>query len=124
MSNTGITLDDTDVQRMLDKSLADVRGAIPQILEAGGRVIEAEAKINAPVDTGFLRNSIMVAEMMVDTKGGYIVVAVFAEYGAFVEFGTVKMDAQPYLRPAVYDNEAKIARAMGAVYKMAIEGAI
>ena len=60
--------------------------------------IEAWAKLHAPVDTGFLRGSIRA---MPDGAGGGWTVRVGAEYGAYVELGTVNMAAQPYLLPAV-----------------------
>lgn len=59
--------------------------------------IEGRAKVNSPVDTGFLRNSItsrMVSKLQAQVEVG-------AEYGIHVEYGTYKMGAQPYLRPAV-----------------------
>ena len=52
----------------------------------------------APVRTGRLRNSIQV-----QPSGRFrdqYVVGVGAPYGKFVEFGTRRMRAQPYLRPA------------------------
>ena len=111
-----------DIQVEAEKFIQDMTwvqqaigsAGISNSLEAGARVIEAHAKINAPVDTGFLRNSIMVAEMLVSPTGGYVVVAVYAEYAAHVEFGTVKMQAQPYISPAVYDNENKIRDVVAA----------
>lgn len=59
--------------------------------------IEAHAKQNAPVDTGFLKSSIQ-AKMISETQG---VVSVGAEYGIYVEYGTRFQAAQPYLGPAV-----------------------
>jgi HK97 gp10 family phage protein len=51
------------------------------------------------VDTGNLRNSITHTS---DGKAAYIGTNV--EYGKYVELGTVKMAAQPYLRPAAADH--------------------
>lgn len=59
--------------------------------------IEAGAKQNAPVDTGALKNSIQ-GQMTGPAEGE---VDVGAEYGAYQEYGTYKMAAQPYLVPAV-----------------------
>ena len=59
--------------------------------------IEARAKANAPVDTGFLRNSIQ-AKNIGPLKS---IVGEAAEYAAFVEFGTSQTPAQPHLVPAV-----------------------
>lgn len=62
------------------------------------------AKQNAPVDTGTLRDSI---EGTVRTDGGDIILVVGSpvEYAVYVEFGTSKMEAQPYLRPALEEVE-------------------
>lgn len=59
--------------------------------------IEAGAKARAPVDTGFLRTSIQ-SEMTGESEA---TISVGAEYGAFVEYGTRKTPAQPFLTPAV-----------------------
>lgn len=62
-------------------------------------MVEAGAKQRAPVDTGFLRNSISTTVR--DTKDGAVgEVGPTANYGGFVELGTSRMGPQPYLRPA------------------------
>lgn len=58
--------------------------------------IEQQAKIAAPVDTGFLRGSIQTEILDPMTAR----VSVGAEYGIYVEFGTRYMAAQPYFIPA------------------------
>lgn len=69
----------------------------PRIVASIAQGIEAQAKLKAPVDTGFLRNSIQATP-----KGAFEWnVTVGAEYGAYLEFGTVKMSARPYFTPAV-----------------------
>lgn len=79
------------------------RNALPeqiaQALEAIGLTAEAHAKELCPVDTGRLRNSISHAR---DDKSAYIGTNV--EYAAYVELGTSRMKARPYLRPAAQDN--------------------
>ncbi len=61
--------------------------------------IGAGAKNRAPVDTGTLRNSITSE---VQRRGNTIrgEVGPTVNYGGFVEQGTSRMSAQPYLRPA------------------------
>jgi HK97 gp10 family phage protein len=58
--------------------------------------IETGAKIKCPVDTGALRASIQ-SEMTGETAGQ---VATNIEYSKFVEYGTSRMAAQPWLTPA------------------------
>jgi HK97 gp10 family phage protein len=60
------------------------------------REIEQDAKANAPVQTGYLRESI---EAQVEGKSAEVVAG--AEYAGFVEFGTYKMPAQPFMSPAI-----------------------
>lgn len=60
------------------------------------RGIASSARRRCPVDTGALRESIDVSK----TPKGYKVV-VGKEYGAYVEYGTRHMMAQPFFRPAV-----------------------
>lgn len=59
--------------------------------------IQNLAKMNAPVKTGNLQNSILL-EIISDTK---ILITSFASYSAFLEYGTFKMNAQPFMRPAI-----------------------
>lgn len=61
--------------------------------------ISAGAKNRSPVDTGALRNSISVE---LQNRGGTIrgEVGPTTSYAGFLEHGTSRMRAQPYLRPA------------------------
>jgi HK97 gp10 family phage protein len=70
--------------------------AVREIVQETILGIESTAKIRCPVDTGALRASIQ-SEMTGDTSG---VVGTNIEYAPFVEFGTSKMAAQPYMTPA------------------------
>lgn len=51
-----------------------------------------------PVDTGFLRDSILVNRL--EEAAGWSI-EVKAPYASFVEYGTRKMRPQPFLRPAI-----------------------
>lgn len=76
-----------------------LQSAIARSLERIGLAAEGYAKDMCPVDTGNLRNSITHTS---DGKAAYIGTNV--TYGKYVELGTVKMAAQPYLRPAAADH--------------------
>lgn len=70
-------------------------------LDSCGAACEGYAKQSCPVDTGRLRNSITHAT----TNGGKtVVVGTNVEYGPFVELGTSRMRARPYLRPAAQNH--------------------
>lgn len=81
---------------------ADLRGASAQARKMAGLAVrkaafdlEAKAKQYAPVDTGFLRNSIGT-----DFAGTRATIGPTAHYGPFVEFGTRRQPGQPYMTPA------------------------
>lgn len=57
------------------------------------------------VDTGNLKNSIIAVK-----RGKGWVVLVGADYGADLEYGTRKMGARPFLRPAVRRTVQRINR--------------
>lgn len=63
------------------------------------RMVLKDAKANAPVRTGHLRSQIVVVENLESTNEFGIVAA--ADYSGFVEYGTSKMQAQPFIRPAI-----------------------
>jgi HK97 gp10 family phage protein len=53
----------------------------------------------APVDTGFMRDNIKQTDSA-SAESLRAVVESGADYSAFVEYGTVNMDAQPFFTPA------------------------
>ena len=82
-----------------DEVIDDMKKTMERALEKIGMVGEAYAKEECPVDTGTLRNSISHA---VDDNTA--IIGTNVEYAPYVELGTSKMDAQPYLRPAVENH--------------------
>ena len=62
--------------------------------------IVKEAKRLCPVDTGHLRDSIKRSASKRTARGYRVIVGTPVRYAGYVEFGTRKMSAQPYLRPA------------------------
>ena len=82
-----------------------------------GLVVEGQAKALAPVDTGRLRGSITTAAYHERTTAqtpalwsdsidppdndNEVLVGTALEYGPYIEFGTVRSSAQPFLRPAL-----------------------
>lgn len=96
MKNIEISL--TDNSDLFKNALDE---QIEQALIAIGMTAETYAKRDCPVDTGRLRNSI-THEVRMDEKSAYIGSNV--EYAAFVEMGTTRMKARPYLRPAATNH--------------------
>lgn len=75
--------------------------AIDRALEEIGLAAEGYAKRKCPVDTGNLRNSITHA---VDSAGDAVYVGTDVEYAPYVEMGTSRTAAQPFLRPAATEH--------------------
>jgi HK97 gp10 family phage protein len=69
--------------------------------------IEAYAKIAAPVDTGFLRSSIQMTDDRPGDAEAEVIVG--AEYGPYVEYGTVHQRAQPYFTPALVKGRRRLS---------------
>lgn len=77
---------------------------IEQALTAIGLTAESYAKQECPVDTGRLRNSITRA---VESGENAVYIGTNVEYAAFVELGTSRMKARPYLKPAATEHTAE-----------------
>lgn len=84
--------------------------ALGKEIEAGARKaqmraaleIESEAVAEVPVDTGRLKDSISTQEVGGTIEvGSGVKAGTEVEYAHFVEFGTSKRAAHPYLQPAV-----------------------
>ncbi|MEN2364093.1 HK97-gp10 family putative phage morphogenesis protein [Lacticaseibacillus paracasei] len=61
---------------------------------------QERAQSNAPVRTGFLKSNIHVLPVEKKTDQVIGTVKSDADYSSFVEFGTYKMSAEPFMRPA------------------------
>ena len=87
----------------LTKAAAAIEGAVGDTVRKAAMEVERNAKINCPVDTGILRGSISAEEK----DPLFFEVGTNVEYAAYVEFGTSRMAAQPYLEPAAETVRAK-----------------
>ena len=88
---------------------AGIKSKTPAAVAQGGKLVEADAKAMAPVDTGALRASITSkpAGMRCD-------IGTNVEYAIYQEFGTYKMAAHPFLVPALKGNEQAIIELIAA----------
>lgn len=84
-----------------DEILARARKALRDAVYAGALVIENEAKLRVPVRTGTLRRSINTQVVFQSSTRVTARIGPNTDYAAFVEFGTVRMAARPYMRPAL-----------------------
>ena len=87
------------IKSNVDEYLKAVDAAKQRGLEAVGLTAERYAKTLCPVDTGRLRNSISHA-----VEGDSAYIGTNVEYAVYVEKGTRKMQAYPYLKPAAQDH--------------------
>lgn len=89
-----------------------IDSAIGVALEKIGLLAENYAERKCPVDTGNLRGSITHE---VDTADNAVYIGTNVEYAPYVELGTSRQEAQPFLRPAASEH--------GAQYRQVLEKA-
>lgn len=100
----------------LDLCSNEITKAAMDRLETAAGYVMGLARQKVPVDSGALRDSIRVTRLKGDPK---LNIRVYAgnrkqrgEGGAFyahmVEYGTVKMPAKPFLRPALHECKGRI----------------
>lgn len=104
-----VTVDISDVMERLN-SIGDV-GKVATSLQSTVPQIERDAKLVCPVDTGNLRSSITTS---VESDGSNVTATVGTnvEYAPFVEYGTKKMSAKPFLIPAFESNKEWILQTL------------
>ncbi len=99
---------------------AERRQAQQDGLEAGARIVETQVKISLSgqspsspgeppgLDTGFLRNSVTVDSVTPMEA----IIAPHTDYAEYLEFGTSRMEARPFMRPALDEHEGEILAAI------------
>lgn len=99
-----------DLAGDLKKGAAKVEALAPRVVAKVAHDIERDGKIFAPVLTGTLESSISS-----DVNGLSAEIGPHTDYEAYVEYGTSKMHAQPYMGPAAEKNTRPFEDAMGKV---------
>lgn len=110
------------------KLVAELGDAAAEVLDkaskAGGDIVLSEAKKRVPVDTGMLRDSLILKKSKTkkpNIKSEYYVTKTSgAKHFVPVELGTSKMKAQPFLRPAIDENKRNIAKTVNDAVLKAI----
>lgn len=102
-----------------EKITAEIEKKAMDRLEQAGEVVAGIAKLLCPVNTGKLKETIRVVRLHGDPKldirvyaGNRIKGGAF--YAHMVEYGTVKMKAKPFMRPALNSAKSKIKIILGA----------
>lgn len=88
---------------VLDRLTAETRPRAGVIVMETAFLVEGDAKMLAPVDTGALKNSLHTerkGDLMATVSDGM-------EYGIFQELGTSRMRAQPFMVPALEKNRTQ-----------------
>ena len=101
----------------LDPRWRQVEGKVIAATKVAAFAVERKAKEKSPVDTGANRSSIYVAE--VDGIGGAPAYRIgpTMDYSAFLEFGTFKMPARPYMVPALESETPRFKEAIAQLMK-------
>lgn len=94
-----------------DAAVTGISAAVSSALEKIGLMAEGYAKKKCPVDTGNLRNSITH-----QVDGDAVYIGTNVEYAPYVELGTSRQKAQPFLRPAASEH--------GAQYRQVLKNAL
>lgn len=85
-----------DLEATIKELMAEPKSG--RLYQRGTRVHQASAPGEAPaIDSGTLVNA-MEPQFPALTKG---VLAIFAEYAAYLEFGTGRIEARPFAQPAI-----------------------
>lgn len=91
-------------------TMSDVKRAVRH----HGAKLQKKAQKNAPVDAGDLKGSI---GLELSDGGLAATVEPTMEYSAYVELGTRKMKAQPYLKPAFDDQVQQFKKDLDRLVK-------
>ena len=106
----------------LEKALQDLgkataKNTTRRALKKSAQIVADEAQILVPVDQGELMDSIKVSPKAKRNRTAKGEVEMFVGptvyYGHFVEFGTVKQSAQPFMRPAWEANKQVVLDDLG-----------
>ena len=100
-----------DIIRLMQTLPPEIFQRVQQVLQNGAVRLAERAREIVPVRTGHLLASIR-AELGedVEAEAAFSPIQVIADtpYASFVEFGTSKMEAQPFLRPAAEETEPEV----------------
>jgi len=104
------------VNQKLVAILSRRQKALVDAVQETQALVVNDATLVVPVKTGFLRNSIKPGKVEVDARTGSAegTVTADAEYASFVELGTSRQRAQPYMIPAVMKNRNVFNRLLKA----------
>lgn len=109
------------LEAKLNKLDPMTRAAALKGVQRAGELVKGSAKNLSPVDTGALRQSISSTSSSTAT-GAEAEVGTGVEYAPYVELGTSRQAAQPYLHPALQKNKHKATKLIRDEIKAAYKG--
>lgn len=109
----------SQVLKNLSRYEANVIREIVDGCEAVQQEVINNAKARVPVKTGNLQGSILPGGILITDDNVEAIIVANAEYASFVEWGTRRMTARPYLTPALLENIRTFQKAMAAASKRA-----
>jgi HK97 gp10 family phage protein len=90
-------IDRVDWDKMIERGIETLRDVIEEVADKAVEI----AKENSPHDTGNNRDSITVGSEKNNKKEINTDIHTESGYGGYLELGTSKMPARPYMQPAV-----------------------
>lgn len=99
--------------KSVENESAAIKAEISRATQEAGLRMEKEAVSRVPVDTGYLKRSIRCSKVERLT----VSIDVFASYAKWVEEGTRRQQAQPYLKPALKQEGPRYFKIVKAIVK-------
>jgi HK97 gp10 family phage protein len=96
-----------DLARMLGVNVAS---EVSRVMRAGALTGQKLAQQKAAVDTGYMRASVRGTATVNQIK-----LDAGAEYSEYVEYGTSRMAAQPFMEPAMEQVKEKVVDELGRI---------
>ena len=94
-----------DFQSNLNAILGRINEAKQETLVKIGEFVEGQSKLDCPVDTGNLRNSLT---NKVHNESDYVEIGSNVEYAKYVHNGTRRMRARPFITDAAEQNLSQL----------------
>lgn len=99
------------------EAIQAVDNAKKKALTSAALLVHGDANLLAPVDTGNLR-----ASLNYEVSNDFALVGTPVEYAPYVEMGTSRMSAQPYLRPALDNRIRDITKLISNILDQDLRG--
>ena len=119
MSKSLVTIEGLPgLKAALERKVEELRASSRLAVIEEVKLIEADAKDSAPVDTGELRDGIE-SELLEGAEGS---IHTTSKHSAAQEFGTVKNPAHPFMQPAAERARRRFPKTATAIIRRALGG--